>query len=63
YEILPSWHDANLLYLILIKHLKINKDALKYELMGFKTRNAQTLEEDVCKILAGFGKDYRMTCC
>jgi len=36
---------------------------MKYELMGFKTRNAKTLEEDVCKILAGFGKDYGMTFC
>jgi len=34
---------------------------VKYELMEFKTRNAQILEEDVSKILAGFGKDYVMT--
>ena len=34
---------------------------MKYELMEFKTRTVQTLEEDVCKILTGFGKDYRMT--
>jgi heterodisulfide reductase subunit B len=25
------------------------------------TRNVKTLEEDVCKILDGFGKDYVMT--
>ncbi len=34
---------------------------MKYELMKFKTRNEKTLEEDVCKILDGFGKDYVMT--
>ena len=34
---------------------------VKYELMEFKTRNAKTLEEDVRKILAGFGTDYVMT--
>jgi len=34
---------------------------MKYELMEFKTRNEKTLEEDVCKILDGFGKDYVMT--
>jgi len=34
---------------------------VKYELMGFKTRNAKTLEEDVRKILDGFGTDYGMT--
>jgi transposase len=34
---------------------------VKYELMEFKTRNVKTLEEDVCKILDGFGKDYVMT--
>jgi hypothetical protein len=34
---------------------------MKYELMEFKTRNAKTLEEDVCKILDGFGLDYVMT--
>jgi len=30
-------------------------------LMEFKTRNAKTLEEDVRKILDGFGKNYGMT--
>jgi len=34
---------------------------VKYELMEFKTRNVKTLEEDVRKILDGFGKDYGMT--
>lgn len=34
---------------------------MKYELMEFKTRNAKTLEEDVRKILDGFGSDYVMT--
>jgi len=34
---------------------------VKYELMEFKTRHAQTLEEDVRKILAGFGTDYGIT--
>ena len=34
---------------------------LKYELMEFKTRNEKILEEDVRKILDGFGKDYVMT--
>jgi transposase len=34
---------------------------VKYELMEFKTRNFKTLEEDVCKIWDGFGKDYVMT--
>jgi len=34
---------------------------VKYELMGFKSRNAKTLEEDVRKILDGFGTDYGMT--
>lgn len=34
---------------------------VKYELMGFKTLNVKTLEEDVCKISDGFGKDYVMT--
>ena len=34
---------------------------VKYELMEFQTRNVKTLEEDVCKILDGFGKDYVMT--
>ena len=29
--------------------------------MEFKTRNVKTLEEDVWKILDGFGKDYVMT--
>jgi hypothetical protein len=29
--------------------------------MEFKTRNIKTLEEDVCKILDGFGTDYVMT--
>lgn len=33
---------------------------MKYELMEFKTRNAKTLEEDVRKILDGFGKNYGM---
>jgi len=33
---------------------------IKYELLEFKTRNIQTLEEDVCKILDGFGKHYVM---
>ena len=36
---------------------------MKYELMEFKTRNEKTLEEDVRKILDGFGKDYVMTFC
>ena len=34
---------------------------MKYELMEFKTRNVKTLEEDVNKILDGFGIDYGMT--
>jgi hypothetical protein len=34
---------------------------MKYELMEFKTRTAKTLEEDVRKILDGFGSDYGMT--
>ena len=34
---------------------------VKYELMEFKTRNVKTLEDDVCKILDGFGKDYGIT--
>ena len=33
---------------------------VKYELMEFKTRTVQTLEEDVRKILSGFGADYGM---
>jgi len=33
---------------------------VKYELMGFKTRNAKTLEEDVRKILDCFVTDYAM---
>jgi len=36
---------------------------MKYELMAFKTRNAQTLEEDIWKILADFVTDYGMTFC
>ena len=36
---------------------------MKYELMEFKTRNEKILEEDVRKILDGFGKDYVMTFC
>jgi hypothetical protein len=34
---------------------------VKYELMEFKTRTVQTLEEDVRKILTGFGINYGMT--
>jgi len=34
---------------------------VKHELMEFKTRNVKTLEDDVCKILDGFGKDYGIT--
>ena len=36
---------------------------MKYELMEFKTRNVKNLEEDVNKILDGFGIDYGMTFC
>ena len=36
---------------------------MKYELMEFKARNEKILEEDVRKILDGFGKDYVMTFC
>jgi transposase len=36
---------------------------VKYELMEFKTRNEKTLEEDVRKILYGFGTDYGMSFC
>ena len=34
---------------------------IKYERMGFKSRDAKSLEEDVTHILDGFGKDYGMT--
>ena len=36
---------------------------MKYEWMGFKARTAASLEEDVVKILAGFGTEYQMTFC
>jgi transposase len=34
---------------------------MKYEWMEFKARDAETLEADIDKILAGFGSDYGMT--
>jgi hypothetical protein len=34
---------------------------VQYELIGFETLNAKTLEEDVRKILDGFLTDYQMT--
>ena len=36
---------------------------MKYEWMTFKARTAQMLEEDVGKIIDGFGSDCRMTFC
>lgn len=36
---------------------------MKYQWMEFKARTAKTLEEDVDKILNGFGSEYRMTFC
>ena len=36
---------------------------MKYEWMGFKARTAASLEEDVVKILAGFGTEYQMNFC
>lgn len=36
---------------------------IKYELLEFKTRDADTLEKDVRQILNGFGNDYGMTFC
>ena len=36
---------------------------MKYEWMGFKARTATLLEEDVVKILEGFGTEYQMTFC
>ena len=34
---------------------------IKYERIGFKSRDAKALEEDVTHILDRFGKDYGMT--
>ena len=36
---------------------------VKYELIEFKTQNKKTFEEDVRKLLDGFGKDYGMNFC